>query len=50
MKVLRLDSQSTEVGDDDSGGQKKKRKKNRQHKKWDWEAALKNLQLRVMTK
>lgn len=49
VKMVRLDSQTTEMGDDESGGQKK-RKKNRQHKKWDWETALKNLQLKVMAK
>lgn len=51
-RLLRLDSQTSETGDDTEvvAGQKKVKKKNRQHKKRDWEAALKTLQLRVMTK
>lgn len=49
-KKVRLDSLATETEDDESHQQQKKRKKNRQHKKWDWEAALRNLQLRVMSK
>ena len=50
--MLRLDSQTSETGDDTEvvAGQKKGKRKNRQHKKRDWEAALKTLQLRVMTK
>ena len=52
VRVLRLDSQTSETGDDAEGGmgQKRGKKKNRQHKKRDWEAALKTLQLRVMPK
>lgn len=51
-RVLRLDSQTSETGDDAEGemGRKRGKKKNRQHKKRDWEAALKSLQLRVMSK
>ena len=53
-KTCRLDSQSSELagGEGEEGGkgegQKRGRKKNRQHKKRDWEAALKGL--RVMAK
>ena len=50
-RLERLDSQTTEdtVGEENAEG-KRGRKRNRQHKKWDWEAAIKNLQLRVMPK
>ena len=53
VRVERLDSQTTDSCEDDGGqvsGKKRRRRKNRQHKKLDWEAALKNLQLRVMAK
>lgn len=46
------DKSTSETGDETEAGreQKRGRKKNRQHKKRDWEAALKNLRLRVMPK
>ena len=56
IRLERLESQTTT----DTGGEeedeglrtegKKAKRRNRQHKKKDWEAALKSLKLRVMSK
>ena len=52
VRMLRLDSQTTEMSEtgEQTGQKRGKKKRNRQHKKWDWEAAVKTLQLRVMAK
>ena len=53
LKSSRLDSQSSETDLDGTLGERKgetKKKKNRQHKKKQWAAILRDMNLRVMSK